>query len=97
MKHVGPLTLGEHVAWFLVLSLVVFLVYNALRVDSVAAAVVSLASSSSSPHAANTSVPARARGARRTRRLVRCMESSSFNLGSDRPLAGLGARLPPPA
>lgn len=38
MKHVGPLSLGEHVAWFLVLSLVVFLVYNALRVDSVAAA-----------------------------------------------------------
>ncbi|HZJ69770.1 MAG TPA: hypothetical protein VFF36_02485 [Planctomycetota bacterium] len=35
MKHVGPLSLTEHVAWFLALSLVVFLVYNALRVDSV--------------------------------------------------------------
>lgn len=38
MNHVGPLTLTEHVAWFLALSLVVFLVYNALRVDSVRAA-----------------------------------------------------------
>jgi len=38
MKHVGPLSLSEHVAWFLVLSLVVFLVYNALRVESVGAA-----------------------------------------------------------
>jgi len=37
VKHVGPLSLSEHVTWFLVLSLVVFLVYNALRVDSVAA------------------------------------------------------------
>jgi len=35
---VGPLSLTEHVAWFLALSLVVFLVYNALRVDSVRAA-----------------------------------------------------------
>lgn len=35
MRHVGPLSLTEHVTWFLVLSLVVFLVYNALRVDSV--------------------------------------------------------------
>ena len=35
MRHVGPLTLSEHVVWFLVLSLIVFLVYNALRVDSV--------------------------------------------------------------
>ena len=33
--HVGPLTLAENIAWFLALSLVVFLVYNALRVDSV--------------------------------------------------------------
>jgi hypothetical protein len=38
VTHVGPLSLGEHAAWFLLLSLVVFLVYNALRVDSVAAA-----------------------------------------------------------
>lgn len=38
MKHVGPLSLTEHVTWFLVLSLIVFLVYNALRVDSVATA-----------------------------------------------------------
>jgi hypothetical protein len=43
VSHVGPLSLTEHVTWFLVLSLVVFLVYNALRVDSVrAAAVVAL-------------------------------------------------------
>ena len=38
MKHVGPLSLTEHVTWFLVLSLIVFLVYNALRVDSVRSA-----------------------------------------------------------
>jgi len=38
VRHVGPLSLTEHVTWFLVLSLVVFLVYNALRVDSVRAA-----------------------------------------------------------
>jgi hypothetical protein len=38
MRHVGPLSLAEHVTWFLVLSLVVFLVYNALRVDSLRAA-----------------------------------------------------------
>lgn len=38
MTHVGPLALPEHIAWFLLLSLVVFLVYNALRVDSVATA-----------------------------------------------------------
>jgi hypothetical protein len=38
VRHVGPLSLTEHVTWFLVLSLIVFLVYNALRVDSVAAA-----------------------------------------------------------
>ena len=38
MRHVGPLTLTEHVTWFLVLSLVVFLVYNALRVESVGTA-----------------------------------------------------------
>jgi hypothetical protein len=31
---VGPLSLQEHLFWYLVLSLVVFLVYNALRVDS---------------------------------------------------------------
>ncbi len=33
---VGPLSLFEHAIWFVVLSLFVFLVYNALRVDSVA-------------------------------------------------------------
>jgi hypothetical protein len=32
---VGPMSLGEHLLWFVVLSLFVFLVYNALRVDSV--------------------------------------------------------------
>ncbi len=35
MTDVGPLSFGEHVFWFLLLSLFVFLVYNALRVDSV--------------------------------------------------------------
>jgi hypothetical protein len=35
MTDVGPLSLGEHVFWFLLVSLFVFLVYNALRVDSV--------------------------------------------------------------
>jgi hypothetical protein len=29
------MSLPEHIAWFLLLSLIVFLVYNALRVDSV--------------------------------------------------------------
>ncbi|HZL99465.1 MAG TPA: hypothetical protein VFD43_04355 [Planctomycetota bacterium] len=38
MRHVGPLSLVEHAAWFLVLSLVVFLVYNALRVESIGTA-----------------------------------------------------------
>lgn len=32
---VGPLSLAEHLAWFLVLSLIVFLAYNALNEDSV--------------------------------------------------------------
>jgi hypothetical protein len=35
---VGPLSLVEHLAWFLVLSLIVFLTYNALNEDSVAQA-----------------------------------------------------------
>jgi uncharacterized RDD family membrane protein YckC len=35
---VGPMSLGEHLAWFVVLSLVVFLVANGLRVESVAEA-----------------------------------------------------------
>jgi hypothetical protein len=35
---VGPLSLGEHLAWFLVLSLIVFLAYNALNEDCVAQA-----------------------------------------------------------
>jgi len=38
LRHVGPLSLTEHVAWFLLLSMVVFLVYNALRVESVGTA-----------------------------------------------------------
>jgi hypothetical protein len=37
---VGPLSLGEHLGWFVVLSLAVFLVYNGLRVESVREAVV---------------------------------------------------------
>lgn len=35
---VGPIALAEHLAWFAVLSLFVFLVYHALRVDSISAA-----------------------------------------------------------
>jgi hypothetical protein len=38
MTDVGPLSIGEHLFWFMLLSLFVFLVYNALRVDSVAEA-----------------------------------------------------------
>ena len=38
LAAVGPLGLGEHLFWFAVLSLTVFLVYNGLRVDSVAEA-----------------------------------------------------------
>jgi len=36
---VGPMSLGEHSLWFTILSLFVFLVYNALHVDSVVEAV----------------------------------------------------------
>jgi hypothetical protein len=36
---VGPMSLAEHLTWFTVLSLFVFLVYNALHVDSVKVAV----------------------------------------------------------
>lgn len=36
---VGPLVLSEHLLWFFVLSLFVFLVYNGLRVEKVADAV----------------------------------------------------------
>jgi hypothetical protein len=32
---VGPLSLAEHLAWFLVLSLFVFLVYHSLHEESV--------------------------------------------------------------
>jgi len=32
---VGPLSLAEHLGWFLLLSLFVFLVYHALHEDSV--------------------------------------------------------------
>lgn len=34
LDGVGPLALPEHVAWYALLSLVVFLVYNGLRVES---------------------------------------------------------------
>ena len=36
---VGPLSLPEHLAWLLVLSLFCFLVYSGLRVESVGVAV----------------------------------------------------------
>ncbi len=36
---VGPLSLAEHLGWFVVLSLAVFLVYNGLRAESVRVAV----------------------------------------------------------
>jgi hypothetical protein len=36
---VGPMSLGEHLSWFAVLSLFVFLVYNGLHVESVVEAV----------------------------------------------------------
>ncbi len=39
LAAVGPLTFPEHVAWFLFLSLFVFLVYNGLRADTVGLAV----------------------------------------------------------
>lgn len=32
---VGPLSLGEHLAWFVVMSLLAFLVYAGLREDDV--------------------------------------------------------------
>jgi len=35
LAYVGPMSLGEHAAWFLALTLVVFLVYHGLRVESV--------------------------------------------------------------
>jgi len=37
---VGPMSLAEHVAWFVVLSLVVFLVANGLRIESIREAIV---------------------------------------------------------
>lgn len=36
---VGPLTLTEHIVWFVVLSLMVFLVYNGLRTESIGEAI----------------------------------------------------------
>lgn len=39
MTGIGPMPLGEHVLWFLVLSLSVSLVYNGLHAPTVAAAV----------------------------------------------------------
>ena len=38
MSNVGPMPLTEHLLWLCVLSLVVSLVYNGLREESVAAA-----------------------------------------------------------
>jgi len=38
LATVGPLGLAEHLAWLLVLSLVVFLVYHGLRSDTPGAA-----------------------------------------------------------
>jgi len=39
VESVGPMGLAEHVAWFTLLSLVVFLVYNGLREESVSVAI----------------------------------------------------------
>ena len=39
LATVGPMSFGEHVAWFFVLTLVLCLVYDGLRVDSVSEAV----------------------------------------------------------
>jgi hypothetical protein len=38
-QPVGPMALSEHVAWFMVLSLIVFLVYNGLREESISVAI----------------------------------------------------------
>ena len=38
LAAVGPMSFGEHVAWFLGLTLVTFLVYHGLRVESVGTA-----------------------------------------------------------
>jgi hypothetical protein len=40
LASVGPMSLGEHVGWFVLLSLVLFLVYHGLRVDSVGESIV---------------------------------------------------------
>ena len=39
IDSVGPLPLSEHLLWFVLLSLVVFLVYNGLREESLGLAV----------------------------------------------------------
>lgn len=39
LTSVGPMSLGEHIAWFFLLTLVLCLVYDGLRVESVAEAV----------------------------------------------------------
>lgn len=39
IQAVGPMGLAEHMAWFIALSLIVFLVYNGLREESVPRAV----------------------------------------------------------
>ena len=40
LGQVGPMSFGEHLVWFIVLSLVTFLVYHGLRTDSVTEALV---------------------------------------------------------
>jgi hypothetical protein len=39
LASVGPMTFGEHAMWFVVLSLVTFLVYHGLRADTLGEAV----------------------------------------------------------
>lgn len=38
-EPVGPMGLAEHGLWFIVLSLIVFLVYNGLREESISVAI----------------------------------------------------------
>jgi hypothetical protein len=39
LANVGPMSIGEHVAWFFVLTLVLCLTYDGLRAESVSVAV----------------------------------------------------------
>jgi hypothetical protein len=39
LATVGPMSVGQHIAWFLMLTLVLCLVYDGLRVESVTEAV----------------------------------------------------------